>query len=331
LSLSAGSQASFDPGAGSVIVAAGTITGSGSLAKSGPGTLTLTANNTYAGTTTVSAGTLAIGGGGTTGSVAGDIANNAAVGFNRSNALTYANAISGTGTLTKQGDGDLVLTGTSSYTGATAVAAGRLSVDGALGNSPVSVLAAAELGGSGSIGGAVSVAGGGTLSPGNSIESLATGAVTFAAGATFEYEVDSTNLAALGTAADLLVVSGDLNLDPGNGTILALTDLAGSPSPFVNHTTIFALVNYSGDWNGGLFTYGGNVLADGDWFTVGSQEWMIDYNRSSSAGIDNFTGDFLPAGRFVTITAVPEPSTWAMALAGLACGGLAIRRRRKRA
>jgi hypothetical protein len=33
----------------------------------------------------------------------------------------------------------------------------------------------------------------------------------------------------------------------------------------------------------------------------------------------------------VTVNAVPEPSTWAMALAGLACGGYLVRRRRKRA
>jgi hypothetical protein len=33
----------------------------------------------------------------------------------------------------------------------------------------------------------------------------------------------------------------------------------------------------------------------------------------------------------ITVTAVPEPSTYAMALAGLACGGYLVRRRRKRA
>ena len=237
----------------------------------------------------------------------------------------------GNGGLTKLGAGRLILTASNTYTGTTTISAGRLSVNGALSDSPVMVLAAAEFGGSGSIGGPVSVASGGTLAPGNSIESLATGTATFAAGAVFEYEVDSTNPLSLGSAADLLVVNGSLNLDPGNATILTLTDLAGSPSLFVYNTTIFALVNYSGSWNGGLFTLGGNVLADGEWFTIGSQEWEIDYNRTSAAGIDNFTGDFLPGGSFVTITAVPEPSTYTMALAGIACGGLSMWRRRKRA
>ena len=244
---------------------------------------------------------------------------------------TYAGSIVGSGSISKVGSGSLTLGGTSTYTGPTTVSAGRLLVNGALGTSPVTVLAAAELGGSGASGGPVSVAAGGTLSPGSSIESLATGTATFAAGATFAYEVDSTNPLSLGGAADLLVVSGNLNLDTGNATILTVADLAGSPSPFVNHTTIFALINYSGTWNGGLFTYGGVPLADGGTFTVGSQDWLVDYNRTSAAGLDNFTGDYLPSSRFVTITAVPEPSTYAMALAGIACGGFSMWRRRKRA
>jgi hypothetical protein len=36
-------------------------------------------------------------------------------------------------------------------------------------------------------------------------------------------------------------------------------------------------------------------------------------------------------GVYVTVTAVPEPSTYAMALAGLACGGFSVLQRRKRA
>jgi len=35
------------------------------------------------------------------------------------------------------------------------------------------------------------------------------------------------------TAADLLVVSGDLNLDPGNASLLTLADLASSVQPAV--------------------------------------------------------------------------------------------------
>jgi hypothetical protein len=34
---------------------------------------------------------------------------------------------------------------------------------------------------------------------------------------------------------------------------------------------------------------------------------------------------------YATIVSVPEPSTWVMGLAGIACGGYSIFRRRKRA
>ncbi|MFM7206585.1 MAG: autotransporter-associated beta strand repeat-containing protein [Planctomycetaceae bacterium] len=241
------------------------------------------------------------------------------------------NQLTGAATLSKSGAGTLFLYGPTTYSGMTTVSGGRLLVQGSLTNSPVTVGSGGTLGGGGSIGGAVSVATGGTLAPGASIESLSAGTATFAAGASFAYEVDSSDPLSLGSAADLLVVSGDLNLDTGNGTILTVTDLAGSPNPFVDNTTIFALINYSGTWNGGLFTYGGTPLADDGEFTVGSQRWVIDYDRTSPTGLDNYVGDYLPSSSFVTITAVPEPTTYAMALAGMACGGFTMWRRRTRA
>ena len=41
------------------------------------------------------------------------------------------------------------------------------------------------------------------------------------------------------------------------------------------------------------------------------------------------TGNYLGATRAFVVTAVPEPSTYAMALAGLACGGYSMLRRRR--
>ncbi|CNG89962.1 Type V secretory pathway%2C adhesin AidA [Yersinia kristensenii] len=58
------------------LTATGLISGLGSLVKTGAATLTLTSNNTYSGGTTINAGALQIGNGGTTGSVVGNIINN---------------------------------------------------------------------------------------------------------------------------------------------------------------------------------------------------------------------------------------------------------------
>ena len=105
----------------------GVISGTGNLTKGNVATLTLTNGNTYTGTTTISGGTLQVGNGGTTGSLASpSIANNAALSFNRSNDLTYGGNISGTGTLSKLDAGKLTLTGTNTYTGLTTVTAGTL-------------------------------------------------------------------------------------------------------------------------------------------------------------------------------------------------------------
>ena len=66
----------------------------------GSGTLLLTGANTYGGATTINAGTLQLGAGGTTGSLSGAITDNATLAFNYSNSTTVSNAISGTGGVT---------------------------------------------------------------------------------------------------------------------------------------------------------------------------------------------------------------------------------------
>ena len=54
------------------------------------------------------------------------IYNNSQLEFNRSNDITYAGIISGTGTVTKNGTGKLILTGENTYTGITTINAGIL-------------------------------------------------------------------------------------------------------------------------------------------------------------------------------------------------------------
>jgi outer membrane autotransporter protein len=120
-----------NPG-GTIETQAGTLThtgligGAGAFTKTGPGTLILTGNNIYAGGTTITAGTLQLGGGGTTGSIEGAVANNGALIFNRSDVLSFPGVISGTGSVSQIGAGTTVLLGANTYAGPTTVAAGIL-------------------------------------------------------------------------------------------------------------------------------------------------------------------------------------------------------------
>ena len=109
-----------------VVSFGGVISGHGALAQDGSGTLVLTGDNTYTGGTTIGAGTLQIGNGGTTGAIIGNVTDNGALAFDHSDTVTFGNVISGTGLLAQAGSGSLILTGTNTYTGGTSLKAGAL-------------------------------------------------------------------------------------------------------------------------------------------------------------------------------------------------------------
>jgi fibronectin-binding autotransporter adhesin len=289
---------------GSNIVDNGTI----GLTKSGAGTLILTGTNTYSGTTTINTGTLQVGAGGTAGTLgSGSVTDNAALSFNRSDAISVGNTISGTGSLSQAGSGSTTLTGANTYSGGTTVSAGTLFVNNSTGSGTgtgaVVVNNSGTLAGSGTISGAVTLNNSAKINAGGTagaIGTLTTGALTL--NNTSILSVDMTS----GSGnADKVIVNGNV--------ILATNSVLQLVIP--NGTTFgagetFTLIDPSG--TSPAFT-GAFSNAPTGTDIINGYAWMVSY-----AGGDG--NDFV-------LTAVPEPSTWAAGALALAAVGYTQRRR----
>ncbi|MFM8016540.1 MAG: lectin-like domain-containing protein, partial [Actinomycetota bacterium] len=119
-------------GSGNTTVNDPVATSTGTLTKSGSGTLTLAAVNTFSGATTISAGTLTVSSAGqlNSGTYSATIANSGALVYASSANQTLSGVISGSGTLTKNTSvaSTLTLTVENTYTGNTAINAGVLAI-----------------------------------------------------------------------------------------------------------------------------------------------------------------------------------------------------------
>jgi fibronectin-binding autotransporter adhesin len=193
-------------------------------------------------TVVISSGTLQIGTNDLNGDISAiSITNNGALVVNRSGSLTLSAAIAGTGTLTKSGDGKLVLSGANSYSGATTLGGGTLEIDGtSSGAGALTTSAGTVLAGSGTVDGAITV--GGQMNPGSSSATgifNANSGLTLSSGSTLNFDLSATDS---GNPAvnDSINVVGNLNLNNNRITV----NFNGAPAG------IYTLFTYSGGLSG---------------------------------------------------------------------------------
>ena len=309
------------------------ISGSGAVQQLGQGTLTLTGSNSYTGGTIINSGTLQIGSGGTSGSIAGDVLNDGTLTFNRSDATVFGGAIAGNGQLIKTGAGTLTLSGASTYTGTTDVQAGGLVVNGSLAGSNVGVENAATLAGTGTIANAVTILSGGTLAPGSSTSpgTLTVGSLTLNSGATLQYSLGTANVPggsgnALTNVTGALTLDGTMNVTSSGNFSLGLYRLFNYGGSFQDsgltigtlpatysgsiQTTIPGQVNLIVDSPGTLIQFWDGTTGSGDgtihggsgsWTTAGTNTNWTTPNGAINASWQGGFGIF--AGTAQTVTA----------------------------
>jgi autotransporter-associated beta strand protein len=285
-----------------VLPVANDISGSGRLVQQGAGTTTLTGANTYSGTTTIANGALQIGDGGTSGTLGfGTVTNNGTLIFDRSDALTAANTISGSGKVVQQGAGTTTLTGTNSYAGTTAIDAGTLLLDGShTGGAGYTVAAGATLGGTGRTDSAVTIDG--AIRPGDGTTQgvLQIGTLTL-------NNTGLLNILLGGTTSSLLSVTGNISLFGG-------IDFTVAPALTAD---LYPLVSYTGNLSG-VFLAPTNLPA-GFNLVYGTNNTIflervptIDGAAVLSQGDALITGGSLPFGVLVYNNSTNSPVSFAL-------------------
>ena len=246
------------------------------------------------------------------GTVGAALGGSAAVSVN----MALNGVISGGGALIKTNANTLTLGGANTYQGGTMVNGGALVVNGSVG--AVTVNNGGSLGGTGTVG-AVTLTSGSFLKPGNSPGLLTAASSSWAAGSTYNWEINDATGAA-GTNWDLFSVTGALDMSALSSS--AQMNLVLESLSIANYST-----SLSYDWviaKAGSFI--GTGLADG-----------ADVTNLFNINTTAFNGGVLPNGGFkvevgsttgglrtLNLLAVPEPSTGA--LLGFGLGGLVLTR-----
>ena len=169
------------------------------------------------------------------------ITNNAAVIFEQASDSTYAGAMTGTGTLTKNGSGTLSLTAENTVGGGTTLNAGGLKLSAIL-NSDVTM-------NGGILSGAANIHGkltqhGGEIAPGNSIGTITVVGPFIQNGGNLEIEVSA------GGRSDRLKLAGPAGRATLNGGTLEVLVLPGAFAPGTTYTIVNTEAGVSGTFSG---------------------------------------------------------------------------------
>ncbi|EIY0398288.1 fibronectin-binding autotransporter adhesin ShdA [Salmonella enterica subsp. enterica serovar Livingstone] len=227
-----------------------TLSGSGSLVKTGTGELTLSGDNSYSGGTTISGGTLTADHADSLGT--GTIANSGVLQVGEGE---LENTLSGTGSLVKTGTGELTLSGDNTYSGGTTITGGTLTADhadslgsGDIDNSGVLKVGEGEL--ENTLSGAGSLVKTGTGELTLSGDNTYSGGTTISGGTLTADHADSLGTGTIANSGVLQVGEGELE-----------NTLSGTGSLVKTGTGELTL---SGDntYSGGTTITGGTLTAD---------------------------------------------------------------------
>lgn len=185
-----------------------------------------------------------------------------------------------TGSTTVNLFGSMFLTGSNTYSGATKVNSGTLSVNGSIANSTTTVNAGGKLGGTGTVG-TVNV-NGGTVAPGNSAGTLTVNG-DFSSNGTLVFEIGGL---ASGTY-DVLDIHGNATFNGGNVQLNVINGYGGADGnwDFLLANTVTGWENLSVSVNG---------LPPGKWWRIsprdgGGERLSISSRFESPAPADNPT------------------------------------------
>jgi autotransporter-associated beta strand protein len=247
--------------------------GATTLTKNGAGKWVLTGTNTYSGATTIANGVLQVGTGGGSGSLgSGGIVNNARLRFNRTGILTVSGAISGSGAVTNDGTGTVILAGNNSYLGDTTINAGTLQVGNGGGTGALDVNAAITNYGTLVFNSTAALTLNGVISGSGQLIKQGSGLLKLLGNNTY-------------TGATTVASGGVLQIASGNQGTFA--------SPIITNNGRLLFVRQ----DNGILIYGGNIIGTG---SVTKEANNDNFGDVTLTGTNTYTGStFIRAGAII--------------------------------